>query len=64
MSLPLYSLLTFDLSSSQVVLMVKHLLVSAGDVLWFDAGSIPGLGRYPGKGDGNLLQYSCHIIPP
>ena len=24
-----------------------------------DPGSIPGLGRYPGAGNGNLLQYSC-----
>ena len=24
-----------------------------------DPGSIPGLGRSPGKGDGNPLQYSC-----
>ena len=24
-----------------------------------DPGSIPGLGRSPGGGDGNLLQYSC-----
>ena len=24
-----------------------------------DAGSIPGLGRSPGEGNGNLLQYSC-----
>ena len=23
------------------------------------AGSIPGSGRSPGKGDGNSLQYSC-----
>ena len=23
------------------------------------AGSIPGLGRYPGEGNGNPLQYSC-----
>ena len=27
---------------------------SAGD--W---GSLPGLGRFPGEGNGNLLQYSC-----
>ena len=27
---------------------------SAGDL-----GSIPGLGRYPGEGKGNPLQYSC-----
>ena len=24
-----------------------------------DAGSLPGLGRSPGVGNGNLLQYSC-----
>ena len=24
-----------------------------------DAGSIPGLGRAPGEGNGNLLHYSC-----
>ena len=24
-----------------------------------DLGSIPGLGRYPGRGHGNPLQYSC-----
>ena len=24
-----------------------------------DLGSIPGSGRYPGKGNGNPLQYSC-----
>ena len=24
-----------------------------------DLGSIPGLGRYPGEWNGNLLQYSC-----
>ena len=24
-----------------------------------DAGSIPGLGRCPGEGNGNPLQYSC-----
>ena len=24
-----------------------------------DLGSIPGLGRLPGKGDGNPLPYSC-----
>ena len=24
-----------------------------------DLGSIPGLGRSPGEGDGNPLQYSC-----
>ena len=24
-----------------------------------DSGSIPGLGRSPGEGNGNTLQYSC-----
>ena len=24
-----------------------------------DLGSIPGLGRFPGEGHGNLRQYSC-----
>ena len=24
-----------------------------------DLGSIPGWGKYPGKGNGNPLQYSC-----
>ena len=30
---------------------------SAGDIN--DAGSMPGLGRSPGEGNGNPLQYSC-----
>ena len=30
---------------------------NAGDIR--DSGSIPGLGGYPGVGNGNLLQYSC-----
>ena len=25
-----------------------------------DLGSIPELGRFPGEGNGNPLQYSCH----
>ena len=33
--------------------MVKNPLANAGDV-----GSIPGLGRSPGEGSGNPLQYS------
>ena len=24
-----------------------------------DTGSVPGLGRFPGVGNGNLKQYSC-----
>ena len=29
-----------------------------------DLGSIPGLGRSPGGGHGNPLQYSCLKNPP
>ena len=39
------------------VLVVKNLPASAGDIR--DTGSIPGLGRSPGEGRGNPLQYSC-----
>ena len=28
-----------------------------------DAGSIPGMGRSPGEGNGNPLQYSAWRIP-
>ena len=42
---------------SQVALVVKNLPASAGGVR--DEGSIPGLGRSPGGGHGNPLQYSC-----
>ena len=37
--------------------MVKNLPVKAGDS--GDMGLIPGLGRFPGVGNGHLLQYSC-----
>ena len=40
-----------------MTLVVKNLPAKAGDI--GDAGSIPGLGRSPGVGNGNLLQYSC-----
>ena len=40
-----------------MVLLVKNLPASAGDVR--DACMIPGLGRFPGGGHGNPLQYSC-----
>ena len=39
------------------MLVVKKLLTNAGDIR--DSGSIPGLGRSPGGGHGNPLQYSC-----
>ena len=34
--------------------MVKNTPANSGDV-----GSVPGLGRPPGEGNGNPLQYSC-----
>ena len=34
--------------------VVKNLSANAGDT-----GSIPGLGRSPGEGNGNSFQYSC-----
>ena len=37
--------------------MVKNPPANAGDTR--DSGSIPGLGRSPGGGHGNPLQYSC-----
>ena len=43
--------------TSQAVLVVKNLTANAGNVR--DGGSIPGLGRSPGGGHGNALQYSC-----
>ena len=36
---------------------VKNLPANAGDA--GEVGSIPGLGRSPGGGHGNPLQYSC-----
>ena len=43
--------------SIQVVIVVKNLSASAGDVR--DMSLIPGLGRSSGEGHGNPLQYSC-----
>ena len=41
--------------ASLVAQGVKHLnVINAGDL-----GLIPGLGRSPGEGNGNPLQYSC-----
>ena len=39
----------------------KNLPTNAGDVR--DVGLIPGLGRSPGEGYGNPLQYSCLESP-
>ena len=43
--------------ASQVALMVKSPPTNAGDVK--EVSSIPELGRHPGGGHGNPLQYAC-----
>ena len=40
-----------------MALVVKNPSVNAGDIK--DIGLISGLGRSPGGGNGNPLQYSC-----
>ena len=40
-----------------MALVVKNLPANGGDQ--GDVGSIPGLGRSPGGGHSNPLQYSC-----
>ena len=37
--------------------VVKKLSANAGDM--GDMGSVPGLGQFPGVGNGNPFQYSC-----
>ena len=46
-----------SVQASQVALVVKNPSANAGDVR--GAGLIPRLGRSPGEGYGNSLQYSC-----
>ena len=41
--------------------VVKNLPANAGDTA--DIGLIPGMGRSPGGGNGNPLQYSCWKNP-
>ena len=50
--------LSLSFEASKVALVVKNLSANAGD-----PGSIPGLGRSPGEGNGNPLQYSCQENP-
>ena len=46
-----------SLQNSSVVLVVKNLPANVGDVR--DMDSVLGLGRCPGEGNGNPLQYPC-----
>ena len=52
-----YANLMVTTGASQVVLVVKNPPANAGDLQ--DTSLIPGLGRSPGRGHGNTLQYSC-----
>ena len=45
------------MSASQMALVVKNLSANAGGKR--NVGLIPGFGRSPGGGNGNLVQYSC-----
>ena len=45
------------IGASQMALAVKNPPVNARDIRNMD--STPGLGRSPGRGHGNPLQYSC-----
>ena len=49
-----YNICNFRLLASLVAQMVKNLPASV-----VDPGLIPGLGKDPGEGNGNPLQYSC-----
>ena len=40
-----------------MLLVIKNLPANAGVIR--DSGLIPGLGRFPGGGYGNPLQYPC-----
>ena len=53
--------LDWELRASQEVLVIKNPPTNAGDIR--DVGLIPGLGRSPGEGHGNPLQYS-HLDNP
>ena len=44
-----------------MVLVVKNPPANAGGIR--DTGLIPGSGRSPGGGHGNLLQYTCLMNP-
>ena len=43
--------------ASQVALVIKNSPANAGDIR--DPVFISALGRFPGEGHGNSLQYSC-----
>ena len=50
----IYIFKTLDHQLFSPTLVLKHLSIHVGDL-----GLIPALGRFPGEGNGNPLQYSC-----
>ena len=44
-----------------MAVVIKNLPANAGDIK--DMRSIPGLGRFPGGGNGNPFQYPCREYP-
>ena len=57
----IFAYISHRIGASQVALVVKNPPVNARDVR--DMGSNPRLGRSPGGGHGNPLQYSCMENP-
>ena len=55
--MPVANTVYYALKASQLAPVVKNLPANTGDVR--DTDSIPGLGRSPGGGHSNPLQYSC-----
>ena len=51
---PAFNLYPLNYGVSLVAQAVKESACNAGDLGW-----IPGSGRSPGEGNGNLLHYSC-----
>ena len=56
---------TFSKTSLNIWKFTVHVLLKPGleNFNVGDPGSIPGLGRFPGEGHGNPLQYSCLTNP-
>ena len=53
----MFSLIFCQRWASLVAQMVNNLPANVGDIS--DMGSLPGLGRSLGEGNGNPLQYAC-----
>ena len=55
--LVIYKVTAFTRGASQLAQVVKNLPTNSGSM--GDLDLIPGTGRSPGAGNGNLFQYSC-----